>query len=211
MPSIAAASRTLPPTRVSTASITRLSISARVKVSGGFEDEVSTAVYELDEEAIGADPFGPGAAADASPFADEPTKGGGDAVEEHDFAIGGGAGMPDFELADVAPPPSRRPPAEAPPAPRRVLPAEPAQPPLQPPPTALPPEPWESGEPVIEFLEPEDGGGALPPVAALPSEEERYIDRIEAPSPFAPRMALAPAAAAPPGRRRCRVAEFARR
>ncbi len=162
---------------------------------GGFEDEVSTAVYELDEEAIEADPFGPDAA--ASPFADEPTKAGGEAVEEHDFAVGGGAGMPEFELADVAPPPRRRPPME--PLPGPVLAAE-APEPLPPPPTALPPDPWESDEPVIEFLEPEEDGGALPPVAAPPSEEERYIDRIEAPSPFAPRPAPAPAAAARPPR-----------
>jgi hypothetical protein len=53
---------------------------------------------------------------------------------------------------------------------------------------------------VIEFLEPDEQGGALPPVAAPPSEEERYIDRIEAPSPFAPRPAPAPAAAALPPR-----------
>jgi hypothetical protein len=107
--------------------------------------------------------------------------------------------MPEFELADVAPSPRRRAPAEPLPAPEPVLPAEPAEP-LPQPPTARPPEPWESDEPVIEFLEPEDDGSSLPPVVAAPSEDERYIDRIEAPSPFAPRPAPAPAAAAPPPR-----------
>lgn len=152
----------------------------------GFEDEVSTAVYEIDDEG-GLGDLGrlqeqsdaAARAAGAVPFADEPTGVGGGRVLDHEFAIGGGGGGPDFEMDDFAAPPaaSSPPPASAPPfEPPSPFEAEPG-----------PDVAADDEEPEIEFMTPTGGLEGPPPTAEAPQPSERYVDRIEAPSPFAPR------------------------
>jgi hypothetical protein len=154
----------------------------------GFEDEVSTAVYEIDDEAgAGPDDLGrlreqadaAARAAGAVPFADEPTGVGGDRVLDHEFAIGGGGGAPDLGMDDFAAPPFE-----------------------PPPPFGGEPEPGAPDEePEIEFMTPPGGFDGPPPTAEAPPPSERYVDRIQAPSPFAPRPQSglpAPARAAAP-------------
>lgn len=139
----------------------------------GFEDEVSTAVYDVgDEVQIGPDDFsGLGADGDvfASPdrpsFVDEVTK---------------------AEVEDVM----EEPPVAAPaPAPEMAPPPEPeAYTPFDEPAPDEEPEIEFYEEPTIEFMTDDSGSDAPPPTVDLPPPADRYVDRIVAPSPFAPRV-----------------------
>jgi hypothetical protein len=74
------------------------------------------------------------------------------------------------------------PPPVAPPAMESPAPPE-AAPPIAPSPFEEPPG---DDEPVIEFVADDSAVDGPPPVADLPPPAERYVDRIVAPSPFAP-------------------------
>jgi len=145
----------------------------------GFEDEVSTAVYGVgDEIEIGPDDFsGLGTDGDvfASPdrptFVDEVTKAGvEDVMTEPPVAAQPPA-------PETAPPPVQEP---APPAPI-------ASTPFDEPAASEEPEIEFFEEPTIEFVTDDSGGDAPPPTADLPPAD-RYVDRIVAPSPFAPEV-----------------------
>ncbi len=139
----------------------------------GFEDEVSTAVYEVgDEVEIGPDDFsGAGTEGDvfASPgqpsFVDEVTKAG---VED---VLGDPPVAAQLSAPETAPPPA---------------PAAPT--PFDEPAPYEEPEIEFYEEPTIEFMTDDGGGDAPPPTADLPPPEDRYVDRIVAPSPFAPEV-----------------------
>jgi hypothetical protein len=144
---------------------------------------VSTAVYDVgDEIEIGPEDFSHLAAdgdvfesPEKPSFVDEVTK-----AEIEDV-------MQEPQVAAPAPAPE----PQMPEPPVRQSPPEPE--PVTPAPAAATPfdEPSPPGyeEPTIEFMT-DDGDGDLPPPSAdMPSPAERYIDRIVAPSPFAPRDA----------------------
>ncbi len=136
----------------------------------GFEDEVSTAVYEVgDEIEIGPDDFsGLGMDGDVFPsseersFVDEVTKTEVEARSEFD-----------------------RPPAPSQ-APAFESWARAEAPPLEAPSPFD--EPADAGEPVIEFMTDDVRRDSLPPTADAPPPSDRYVDRIVAPSPFAPQL-----------------------
>ncbi len=135
----------------------------------GFEDEVSTAVYEVgDEIQIGpSDASEPPIEGDvfASPetpaFVDEVTK----------------TEVPSQEVFESPPIPVEAPPPET------STPVENAAPEF-----ATPfDEPAGGDEPEIEFMTDDSAIDAPPPAADIPPPSDRYVDRIVAPSPFAPR------------------------
>ena len=167
----------------------------------GFEDEVSTAVYDVGDEVefdpgnvsgesafseppLASTPEPPLAGGEPTPpiFEDEPTNTALGAEPDHGFATGGGGGVP--ETLEGAPEPESGPVPDdfdIPPAP----------------PSEMAPEPdiatssIGEEEPEIEFLPADDGDDTVPPTADLPPPSDRYVDRIVAPSPFAPRPAAA--------------------
>jgi signal recognition particle receptor subunit beta len=134
----------------------------------GFEDEVTTSVYHLGEEIeVGPEDF-------------SPADGDGDVFESpSDSPIGETTGPPASESAGVFEPPQ---PSAAPPAMETPAKAE-----ARTPAAATPfDEPEDSEESVIEFVTDDSAIDAPPPAADLPPAD-RYVDRIVAPSPFAPR------------------------
>ena len=137
--------------------------------AGGFEDEVSTAVYDVGDE-IGNEPEGVSdppiegdvfASPGTSAFVDEVTK-------------------TDVELQSVF---------ESPPTPAEESPPEvstPTETRASEPATPFDELSADYEEPEIEFMTDDSVGDAPPPVADLPPLSDRYVDRIVAPSPFAP-------------------------
>ena len=152
----------------------------------GFEDEVSTAVYDVrDDIQRGSDDFsGVGMDGDvfASPdqpsFVDEVTKAG---VED---VMGEPPAAAHTPAPETAPPPVQE---TSPPKPAASTPFdEPAA--YEEPEIEVFEEPGIEAfeEPTIEFMTDDSGGDAPPPTVDLPPAD-RYVDRIVAPSPFAPR------------------------
>ncbi len=140
----------------------------------GFEDEVSTAVYNVgDEDAV---EIGPGdfsgdealqeppaqrAQAARPVFEDEPTNAVLSSPPEHEFATGGeGVEAPGSIDEEAGPETTEAPGFDVP----------------------------QDSDPEIEFLPADDGDDTVPPTADLPPPSDRYVDRIVAPSPFAPRV-----------------------
>ncbi len=140
----------------------------------GFEDEVSTAVYNVgDEDAveIGPGDFSGDEASQEPPaqraqaarpvFEDEPTNAVLSSPPEHEFATGGeGVEAPGSIDEEAGPETTEAPGFDVP----------------------------QDSDPEIEFLPADDGDDTVPPTADLPPPSDRYVDRIVAPSPFAPRV-----------------------
>jgi signal recognition particle receptor subunit beta len=190
-------------------------------LGGGFEDEVSTAVYDvnddsaidfdelkkLDEQPGAATPPPPPEAPEAAPpaFDLDSTDAGAktqDAIErdpkesmaafDFDAPAPDMDSIPDFELDEPEPrPPRVKAAQEAPPPSEPEVTPPPAFEPESTPPPVAEPESVPAPSTVPEA--PSAAAAAPPPVPA----EGRYEDRIEAPSPFAPKSEAPAAAAAP--------------
>jgi GTPase SAR1 family protein len=144
----------------------------------GFEDEVSTAVYEVgDEIEIGPDDFS-SPNVDGDVFTSTPERSFVDEVTKTEVEA----------RAEIEPPRVR---SETPAFESRAHPEAPL-------PESSSPfdEPLDADEPVIEFMTDDVRRDMPPPTADVPPPSDRYVDRIVAPSPFAP---YAPSSdAAPP-------------